>query len=443
MKEESSSTMWRTSRRGFLKGAASVAGAAALGGIPGIVQAAQAPAYPKGTRLHMLQWLNFVHDGDVVFLKQAQEFGKMMGVEVYVERIDQNQVPPRTVAAIEAKSGPDIILMQNNFPHLYAESVADVSDVAEEIGKAQGGYYPLAVDNAYSHGQKRWLAVPQFVFSWAWNYRMDYLHEAGYDKFPETWEQFVDAGRKLKAQGHPIGQSFGHSVNDPNNYVYALLWGWGGEEVEKDGRTVALDSMWTRDAIRFNNLAWKEALDPSGTSWDDSSNNRAFLAGTISITGNSPSIYILAKRDFPEVAKAMSHAPMPVGPGGRWYQLPQDSAAVMKYSKNQKLAKDFISWFMAKQQYAEWFHAMDTFAIPPTTEWYHDPLWLKDPKTTVFREVIKTARAAGYAGPADRQASQALSQYILVDMFVRSMSEGESPEVAATWGAKQLQGIYV
>jgi len=36
-------------RRTFLKGAATVAGAAALGGIPGILQAGQAPAYPKGT----------------------------------------------------------------------------------------------------------------------------------------------------------------------------------------------------------------------------------------------------------------------------------------------------------------------------------------------------------------------------------------------------------
>ena len=29
----------------------------------------------------------------------------------------------------------------NNWAQLYAESVADVSDIAEEIGKAQGGYY--------------------------------------------------------------------------------------------------------------------------------------------------------------------------------------------------------------------------------------------------------------------------------------------------------------
>jgi len=122
-------------RRTFLKGATTVAGAAVLGGIPGILAAGQAPAYPTGTRLHLLQWLNFVPAGDKVFLEQAAEFGKQMGVEVSVERMGMNDVRPRTTAAIEPKSSPDIILIPNNLPQLYADSLADVSDICESLGK--------------------------------------------------------------------------------------------------------------------------------------------------------------------------------------------------------------------------------------------------------------------------------------------------------------------
>ena len=92
-------------RRAFLKGTAAAAGAAALGGIPGIVQAAQAPAYAKGTKLHVLMQLHFVPAADKVFLEQAEEFGKQMGVEIQVERIGQNDVPTRAAAAIEMKAG--------------------------------------------------------------------------------------------------------------------------------------------------------------------------------------------------------------------------------------------------------------------------------------------------------------------------------------------------
>jgi len=429
------------SRRTFLKGMATGTGAAALGGIPGILSVGQAPAYAKGTKLHLLQWLNFVPEGDKVFLAQAEEFGKQMGVEVQVERIGMNDVRTRTTAAIEARSGPDIIIIANNLPHLFADGLADVSDVAEPLGKAQGGYYDLPVANAYSGN--RWIAVPQFVYSWAWNYREDWLKEAGYSTFPENWDDFLKMAKKLKSMGRPAGQAFGHSENDPNNYCYALIWGFGGYEVAEDGKTVVLDKKGTLEAIKYNTTLWKEGMDEGGISWDDGSNNRAFLAGSLSVTGNSPSIYFVARRkdQFKDIYKAMNHAPMPEGPAGRFYQLPSLSSAVMKYSENQKLAKEFIGWYMAKEQYEKWFDVMDTYAIPPTKMWYDHPVWVRDPKMTVFRDVIKGARQIGYAGPPGRKASEAMAKYIIVDMFVKAI-QGSPAEEALKWAADELRKIY-
>jgi multiple sugar transport system substrate-binding protein len=426
-------------RRTFLKGVVTTTGVAALTGIPGMLQAGQAPAYPKGTKLHTLQWINYVPPADAVFTAQAEEFGKQMGVEVVVERIGQNDVRTRATAAIEAKAGPDIILIHNNLPHLFADGLADVSDAAESIGAEQGGYYDLMRANA--HSGRQWLAVPHFCHAWAWNYREDWLKEAGFASFPSTWEEFRAAGKKLKAMGHPIGQAFGHSEGDPNNYVYPLVWSYEGCEVETDGKTIALEKKSTLEAIKLNTAMWKECFDEGGLSWDDSSNNRAFLAGTLSITGNGPSIYLVSKEKFPEIHANMNHAPMPKGPAGRFYQIPTLSSAVMKYSKNQPLAKEFIRWYMAKPQYEKWFEAMQTFAIPPTKMWSGHSLWTKDPKTTVFRDVIKDARHVGYAGPSGRKASEALAKFIIVDMFAKAI-QGASAEDALRWAADELKKIY-
>ncbi len=427
-------------RRTFLKGAAAAsAGAVTLGGIPGILAAGQAPAYPQGTKLHLLQWLNFVPAGDKVFLEQAGEFGKQMGVEVQVERIGMNDVRPRTTAAIESKLGPDIILIPNNLPQLYADSLADVSDICEALGKEQGGFYNLPRANAFAGGH--WIAVPQFVYSWGWNYRESWLREIGYYKFPDTWDEFREMAKKLKAKGRPVGQAFGHSENDPNNYCYALMWCFGGMEAEKDGKTVILDKKGTLEAIKFNTVLWKEGLDESGLSWDDTTNNRAFLAGSLSVTGNSPSIYFVARDKFPEIYNDMNHAANPKGPGGRFYQLPTLSSAVMKYGKNQKLAKEFIRYYMAKAQYEKWFDVMDTFAVPPTKAWYDSPVWVRDRKNIVFRDVIKDSLWTGYAGPPSRRASEALAKYIIVDMFVKAI-QGASPEEALKWATAELKKIY-
>jgi multiple sugar transport system substrate-binding protein len=283
--------------------------------------------------------------------------------------------------------------------------------------------------------------VPHFVYSWAWNYREDWLKEEGYSKFPETWDDFRQMAKKLKDKGRPSGQAFGHSENDPNNYCYALIWCFGGYEVAEDGETVVLDKKGTLEAIKFNTALWKEGMDESGLSWDDASNNRAFLAGSLSVTGNSPSIYFVARKKFPDIYKLMNHAPMPEGPAGRFYQLPTLSSAVMRYSDNQKLAKEFIRWYMSKPQYGKWFEVMDTFAIPPTKMWYDSPVWSRDPKNIVFRDVIKSARQIGYAGPPSRKASEALAKYIIVDMFVKAI-QGISAEEALNWAATELKKIY-
>ena len=76
----------------------------AAGGLPGILAHAQAPAAPRGTRLHLLQWSHFVQAADVLFDQQAAEFGKQAGVQVQVERINQNDIQARVTAAVQAQT---------------------------------------------------------------------------------------------------------------------------------------------------------------------------------------------------------------------------------------------------------------------------------------------------------------------------------------------------
>src|SRR5262244_1334889 len=128
-------------RRAFLKVAAGAVTGVAAGGIPAMVAAQKAPNFPKGTRLNILEWVSFVPASDVEFKRLAAEFSKQAGVEVTVDLINMNDLNPRIASAIETKSGPDIIMMISNWPHLYADGLADVDDVAEEIAKRDGAFY--------------------------------------------------------------------------------------------------------------------------------------------------------------------------------------------------------------------------------------------------------------------------------------------------------------
>ena len=414
------------SRRRFL---ALTAGAAALG---------RAPAFAQSTQLRLLQWSHFIPAADKVFDAQAAEFGKQAGVEVQIERINQNDIQTRVTAAVQSGSGPDIIIMANNHPLLYESALADVSDVAEAIAGKQGGWYDYAKLNCVAGS--RWIAVPQFIISWAITYREDWLREAGFE-YPKTWDDFRKVGRAMKAKGKPFGQAFGHSINDPNNWCYPLVWMWGGMEVQSDGRTVALNSKNTVEAVKFNTVLWKEVFDEGGLAWDDSNNNRAFLSSEISLTGNAPSIYVAARDKFPDVYRGTNHGHYPPGPAGRYYWLPCWNSCVLKQSRNVKVAKDFVRFYMDRAQFDRYFETMDTFGIPGTKVYRDHPLWKKDPKTAVFPETLASARQVGYAGPPGRKATEVLSKYIIVDMFAKAI-QGLKPEDAVAWAAGELKKIY-
>ena len=440
--------MARIARRKLLKLTGAGALAARTGGIAAILAASRAPAYAQGATVHWLRWNDFIPASDELLKKEiAPAAEKALGIKLNIETINGNDLQARTTSSIQSGSGPDVICALNNWPQLYAESVADVSDLAEEIGKAQGGFYDES--RMVANDGKKWIGVPWCVLGAMIVYRKSWFEEVGLSKFPETWEQYREAGKKLKAKGRPVGQTLGHTFGDAPTFTYPYLWSWGGKEVESDGKTVVLNSKEAVESVKFIAAFWKEGLEEGGLAWDDSSNNRAFLSGTISATLNGASIYLLAKSKpdtyLDEKGKPMFqdmlHSPLPKGPAGQYgYHLPM-SNMLMGYSKNQKAAKEFIRWMTSKEIYQKWFDSQQGYSVGATTIWEKDPLWDKDPVMLPFRAAARAGRFPGYAGPADRKAAEGVSKYLITDMYAKAV-QGMPAEEVVKWAHEEFVKIH-
>src|SRR5215218_3297619 len=403
--------MARVTRRKFLKASGT--------GMAGILAAGQAPAFAQTTTLHWLKWNDFVPAGDQI-LRQSMlaDAEKALGFKINMETIGLNDLQPRATAAIQAQGGADIIMIFDNKAQLYGDSCADVSAVCEALGSAQGGYYDLAKAN--THDGKKWIAVPYCIIGAMVAYRKSWFDEIGVPKFPETWEEYREAGKKLKAKGRPLGQTLGHTVGDAPAFSYPYLWSWGGREVEEDGKTVKLNSKETIESVKFMTAFWKEAHDEGGLAWDDSNNNRAFLSGTICATLNGASIYIesLRKPDQYKTDKGAQlksdilHAPLPRGPAGQFAMHTFHSHVIPAYSKNQKAAKEFLTWMHTPANYEKWFVSQKGFATPPTQQWEKHKMWEEDPVMAPYRVAGRLGLTPGHAGPSDRKAAEALTKYI-------------------------------
>jgi len=440
--------MARIARRRLLKLSGSSAVAAHAGGLAAILASGRAPALAQETTVHWLRWADFVPASDVLLKGPiTQECKKATGITLKLETVNANDLQSRITSAIQSGTGADIIMALGNWPQLYAESLADSSDVAEEIGKAQGGYYDVCRQVA-TVGNK-WIGVPWTVGGGLIAYRKSWLQEAGYSTFPETWDAFRDAGKKLKAKGRPIGQTAGHTFGDAPGWWYPFLWSWGGQEVAADGKTVVLNSKETVESIKFAVALWKEACDEGGLAWDDTNNNRAFLAQTISATNNGASIYIEAKKK-PDTYKTekdtpmwqdIQHARIPKGPGGQFNLPGPQTHMLMGYSKNQKPAKDFLRWIHSKPVYDQWFTSQQGYTCGATKEWEENKVWDVDPVLRPFRDIPPFGRLAGYAGPPNRKAAEVVSKYIIVDMYAKAI-QGMTAQEAAKWAHAEVVKAY-
>ena len=282
--------MQRIRRRRLLKVSGAGALTAGTGGLAGILASGRAPAFAQGTNLHWLKFVDFVPVSDQLLKGKIQDAcQKALGINLNIETINGDGVQARISAAIQSKAGPDIMMAVSNWAQLYADSLVDVSGVADEVGKTQGGFFQTSRDIA--NDGKRWIAMPFTILGVLFANRTSWFADVGItpDKFPATWDAYRAIGKQMKAKDHPYGQTLAHAFGDGPAFWYPYLWSWGGKEVEADGKTVALNSKATIESVKFAVAFWKECFDEGAMSWDDAGNNRAFLANTISSTSNGSS----------------------------------------------------------------------------------------------------------------------------------------------------------
>jgi multiple sugar transport system substrate-binding protein len=445
-REDGASKGNQVDRRTFIKATGVAAGVA--GGIEGILAARRAPAFAQGTKLHWVRWVDFIPESDVELKRQMPEASKALGAECVLETINANDLQARITAAVQSGTGADIFNFQYNWAHLYQNAVSDVSDVANDLGKAEGGFYEIFPPSCQVNG--KWLALPHSIVGNAVAYRKSWLKEAGASEYPKTWDAALKLFPALKKKGKPYGQTLGHTFGDAPTFTYCMLWAFGGAETDKTGKKVVLNSKGAVDSVKFMQSFWKDSCDEGGLAWDDTNNNRAFHAGEISATLNGASIYIVAKRQKEKIKDDkgepmyldIGHAPLPAGPSGAYLLFLNQSSALMKYSKNQKLAKDFLRWVHKKENYGKWFETQEGYSVGGTKVWESNPMWARlDEPLKMFRTAARNTRLFGYAGPSTGKATEAFTKYVITDMYAKGV-QGMKAEDAVKWAEGELKKIY-
>jgi multiple sugar transport system substrate-binding protein len=434
----------RVSRRRFLANTGK--GLALAGLAPALSAPFIARARAADKTLKIVQQSDFVPVYDKWLDAFARDWGEKNGVQVTVDHIPHLELPARAAAEVAAQSGHDLFGFTGSAgAHTYVKHLLDLTPLIAEMEAKYGKVQPMGRQIAYDPDSNSWPAFPDWYAPYPGLYRKDLWDEIG--MVPDTWEDILKGGARLKAKGHPIGVGLGHS-EDPNTTWRGLMWSYGATEVDESGRQVTIDSKETLEAVKLVRAIYQEAMDPEVLSWDDAGNNRFLVSGRGCWILNPISAYRTAQQSNPELADQIFLWKPPAGPVRRVTSAPAASYAIWKFAHNPEAALAFLRhyaehWADSFQASTGFHYSMFPNVVPrPMPILSNDPSSHPADKLQILETANEWTAAYGYPGPAGPAADEVGYKFIIPDMMAAAATGKMTPEEAVAWADKQIHGIY-
>ncbi len=441
--------MQNITRRGLGIGVGALTAAGLIGQSRAAIPTADVPPLnlpiEKGASLRVLRPAKFVEPDEVIFRENTKKFADAMGVQVRIDFAGWEDLRPQTAVTANTGAGPDVVVGWTDDPHLYAEKVLDLTDVADYLGKKYGGWYPLAEKYGKKFGTNQWLALPMGASGGLAIYRESWLKEIGFDAFPTTLDGFLDMCRKLQKTGHPAGFASGHAVGDANAYCHWLVWSHGGQMTDEAGKVI-INSKETVEALKLSAELYKTFI-PGTNAWLDTGNNKALLAGEVGATQNGVSLYYSAKNSTdPKIAaigRDLNHAKMPVGPVGRSTEgALAINAMAFKHTKFPNAAKAYLAYMMEADQYDKWLTGSFGYWGQPLKAYASSDVWKSDPKIELYKDTMERSLWYAWPGAITEQSGAVMADYVMVDMVAAASTGASTPQDAAREAERRAKRYY-
>jgi multiple sugar transport system substrate-binding protein len=404
-----------------------------------------APALPieKGASLRMLRPVRFVQPDEDVFRANAAKFTEKTGVPVKVDFVGWEDINQQTAVTSNSGAGPDIIIGFSDAPHIYADKLIELTDVANYLAKRYGGWMFLAEKYGRRYKSDAWIGLPFGASGGPLVYRKSVLQAAGFERVPDDHAGYLDLCRKLQKAGKPAGFALGNAVGDANGFASWLLWSHGAALLDEEGN-VSINSKETIAALNYLKQLYPTFI--AGTiSWNDVSNNRAYSAEDISLTANGVSLYFSLKNDAATraIADDSEHQLLPLGlaktspMGGLTL-----NAMVFKHSPCPNAAKAFLLFMLEREQYEPWLNANSGYWAHPLSAYGGAAVWSGDPKVRIFRDTMANKYWTGYKGPISSASGAVNADYVLVQMCASGATDAATPEAAAAEAERRAKRYF-
>jgi len=405
-------------------------------------------------------WDHWVPAGNDIMRKQVQAWGEKNKVEVQVDFITSvgNKILLTAAAEQQAKTGHDVMTFRDWSVQNHGESLDPLDDVMKELTSRYGPVNPISSYLGTVNGH--WAGLPA---STGTNYkgpvaRISVMKDkagidvtAMYPARPEatalaeqwTYETHLKAAEACQKAGMTFGIGLG-TTPDSVDTAGALFHAYGADLVDEKG-VVQVKSDAVRQVLEHAQKLVK-FLPADAVSYDDASNNRAFVSGRSALIWNPPSAWAVAKRDAPHIAADTWAFPAPSGPKGRFTPAGPWFWGLWQFSRNKTAAKELITWLAERPQVEERCTIIEGFDVPPFQSMTDFKVWenAAPPQGTLYSYPLRSFQnnqphIAGFPAPP-AMAVQIYQRGTMPTMLAK-LQRGDSIPQVIKWAEEELEGF--
>jgi multiple sugar transport system substrate-binding protein len=361
---------------------------------------------------------------------ELDKFERQTGIKVSVEVVPWSDLLNRLLAAATSGQGPDVVNIGNTWSASLQATGAFIQfdDATLDAVGGRARFVPAALAAAGAPNKPP-TAVPLYSLAYALYYNKNMFAEAGISAAPTTWEQLVDAGRKL-TKGQRWGLAIeGANISENAHHAFAFSQQYGGEWFDAAGRPT-FDTPQNVAAVKryIDFMAVDRIANPSNAEYAQNQSLSDFANGKVGMLLWQAAGSALKAQNMPADAYGVAPVPFPQSPpaGGKRVNsmVAGINIAVYEHTRNRDAALQFVKFMTSDEEQV----ALNrTYGSLPSVSTVAGDAAFQAPEQKVLAEVLGSTAAPLPQVPQESQF-ETLVGTAMKDLFAQVASGGRVTE---------------
>ncbi|MEP4770354.1 MAG: extracellular solute-binding protein [Roseibium sp.] len=266
-------------------------------------------------------------------------------------------------------------------------------------------------------------------------YRTDIAAEAGVTTAPDTWDEVVEASKKMTkrdANGNVERWGYGFGTSNVVAWLMPLYWQAGGEFMTEDGKTATIDNDAMRTALTYMHdmVNVHKVADPDSFEKGYKARPR-FVAGQIGMIGSAEQSWgKKLEAENPEVNGKWEFARSAMGPEDRDSFSGAGYIGVLRGTAKADQCTDWMAFLATDESMQKLSEATGNVATKPAV--MASDFWSDRPYKKVVAVALQDAHTSQHPSPAWSAISTAEPGGIIYDLIYSTVIEQKDMNEAIT-----------